>query len=85
MSSKGRLFHTAKYEEGFDLKGKGVAVIVSGSSGVQTVTAVYKDASRVYTWVRIPTWITAGFGGKFVRPDRGNSECLSASKSHFLS
>ncbi|EEP79143.1 predicted protein [Uncinocarpus reesii 1704] len=61
-SFKGRIFHTARYEEGFDLKGKRVAVIGSGSSGVQTVAAIYNDVSRLFTWVRTPTWITAGFG-----------------------
>ncbi|OAX83506.1 hypothetical protein ACJ72_02121 [Emergomyces africanus] len=80
---KGRLFHTARYEEGFDLKGKRVAVIGSGSSGVQTVAAVYKDASRVYTWVRNPTWITAGFGQKFAGPDGGNFEYSEAQKEEW--
>ncbi|KAK2813963.1 hypothetical protein FQN50_000364 [Emmonsiellopsis sp. PD_5] len=69
---QGSLFHTAHYPEGFDLKGKRIAVIGSGSSGVQTVASVYKDASKVYTWVRNPTWITAGFGQKFAGPNGSN-------------
>ncbi|KAJ6445154.1 hypothetical protein O9K51_03558 [Purpureocillium lavendulum] len=64
-SFEGHLFHTARYEEGFDLKGKKVAVIGSGSSGVQTVASVYDDVSELYTWVRSPTWITAGFAQKY--------------------
>ncbi|KAK2879979.1 hypothetical protein FQN49_000705 [Arthroderma sp. PD_2] len=64
-SFNGKLFHTARYDEDYDLKGKRVAVIGSGSSGVQTVASIYNDAARVYTWVRTPTWITAGFGPKF--------------------
>ncbi|EEH46643.2 uncharacterized protein PADG_02741 [Paracoccidioides brasiliensis Pb18] len=83
MSFKGRLFHTAKYEEGFDLTGKRVAVIGSGSSGVQTVAAIYKDASRVYTWVRSPTWITAGFAQKFAGPDGGNFEYTEEQKEEW--
>lgn len=85
MSFKGRLFHTAKYEEGLDLKGKRVAVIGSGSSGVQAVAAVYKDASRLYTWVRNPMWITAGFAQKFAGPDGGNFQCLLALEHCFHS
>ncbi|KAF3479651.1 uncharacterized protein GIQ15_06627 [Arthroderma uncinatum] len=65
MSFKGKLFHTARYDEGYDLRGKRIAVIGSGSSGVQTVASIYNDAARVYTWVRTPTWVTAGFGQKF--------------------
>ncbi|KAI1918440.1 hypothetical protein LOZ65_004896 [Ophidiomyces ophidiicola] len=68
----GRLFHTARYDEEFDLRGKRVAVIGSGSSGVQTVAAIYNDVSKLYTWIRTPTWITAGFGQKYAGPDGEN-------------
>ncbi|PGH09783.1 hypothetical protein GX51_00467 [Blastomyces parvus] len=83
MSFKGRLFHTAMYEEGFDLKGKRVAVIGSGSSGVQTVATVYKDVSKLYTWVRNPTWITAGFAQKFAGPDGGNFQYSEEQKEEW--
>ncbi|OQU97838.1 hypothetical protein CLAIMM_03718 [Cladophialophora immunda] len=62
---RGKLFHSAKYEDGFDLKGKRVAVVGSGSSGVQIVASIYNDVSKLYTWVRTPTWITAGFAQKY--------------------
>jgi cation diffusion facilitator CzcD-associated flavoprotein CzcO len=75
---KGRLFHTARYEEGYDLKGKRVAVIGSGSSGVQVVASIYPEVSKLYTWVRSPTWITAGFAQKFAGPDGANLECSFA-------
>ncbi|CAK7223816.1 hypothetical protein SEUCBS140593_005359 [Sporothrix eucalyptigena] len=71
-SFKGDLFHTAAYKEGFDLKGKRVAVIGSGSSGVQVCATIYPDVSKLYTWVRDPTWITAAFGQKFAGPDGKN-------------
>lgn len=74
-SFKGRLFHTARYEEGVDLKGKRVAVIGSGSSGVQTVASIYKDVDKLYHWIRTPTWITAGFGQKFAGPNGSNFDC----------
>lgn len=72
---KGRLFHTANYQEGYDLKGKRVAVIGSGSSGVQTVASVYDDVSKLYTWVRSPTWITAGFAQKYAGKAGANFSC----------
>jgi cation diffusion facilitator CzcD-associated flavoprotein CzcO len=74
-SFQGSLFHTARYEERFDLKDKRVAVIGSGSSGVQTVASVYSDVSKLYTWVRSPTWITAGFAQKYAGKDGANLEC----------
>lgn len=69
------MFHTANYEEGFDLKGKRVAVIGSGSSGVQTVATAYPDVSKLYTWVRSPTWITAGFAQKYAGENGANFYC----------
>ncbi|KAF2430784.1 FAD/NAD(P)-binding domain-containing protein [Tothia fuscella] len=58
---KGKLMHSANYEEGYPLEGKKVAVIGAGSSGVQIVAAVQKKVERLYHWVRSPIWITAGF------------------------
>lgn len=70
------MFHTACYQEGYDLKGKHVAVIGSGSSGVQTVASVYDDVSKLYTWVRNPTWITAGFAQKYAGENGENFSCM---------
>lgn len=61
-SFKGDLFHTATYKENFDLRGKSVAVIGNGSSGVQAVAEVYRHASKLVTWVRSPTWIIPAIG-----------------------
>lgn len=72
---QGDMFHTAHYKEGFDLKGKSVAVIGAGSSGVQTVASIYPDVSRLFTWVRSQTWITASIGQKFAGPEGQNFEC----------
>ncbi|UNI17027.1 hypothetical protein JDV02_003406 [Purpureocillium takamizusanense] len=79
-SFSGRLFHTAQYQEGYDLKGKRVAVIGSGSSGVQTVVSVYGDVSKLYTWVRSPTWITTSFAQKFAGNDGSNFAYSEESK-----
>lgn len=48
---QGKIMHTANYEKGYDLKGKNVAVLGAGSSGVQAVTAVQKEANHLYHWV----------------------------------
>ncbi|KAL1656118.1 hypothetical protein SLS61_001190 [Didymella pomorum] len=60
-SFKGKLMHSAHYEEGYDLTNKRVAVIGAGSSGVQIVAAIQRKVSHLYHWVRSPIWITAGF------------------------
>lgn len=69
------MFHSANYDEQYDLKGKRVAVIGSGSSGVQIVPSIYEDVSKLYTWVRTPTWITAGFAQKYAGKNGANFDC----------
>ncbi|KAJ8118859.1 hypothetical protein OPT61_g257 [Boeremia exigua] len=58
---KGKLMHSAHYEEGYDLTNKRVAVIGAGSSGVQIVASIQRKVEHLYHWVRSPIWITAGF------------------------
>lgn len=72
---KGDLFHSANYDESYDLKGKRVAVIGNGSSGIQVVAEAYKDAAKLYTWARSPTWIIAAIGQKKGSKEGQNFEC----------
>lgn len=72
---KGDIFHTAAYKEGYDLKGKKVAVVGSGSSGVQVCASIYPEVEKLYTWVRSPTWITAAFGQQFAGESGRNFDC----------
>jgi hypothetical protein len=57
------------------MEGKRVAVIGIGSSGIQVTATIAPQVSKLYTWVRSPTWVTAGFAQKFAGPDGGNFNC----------
>lgn len=48
---KGKLMHSAAYEEGYDLKNKKVAVVGAGSSGVQIVAKITSEVKQLYHWV----------------------------------
>ncbi|KAL2802816.1 dimethylaniline monooxygenase [Aspergillus granulosus] len=48
------LFHSATYNEHYDLTGKRLAVIGNGSSGIQVVAESYQHVSKLYTWIRSP-------------------------------
>ena len=74
---KGKLMHSANYEEGYDLAGKRVAVIGAGSSGVQIVANIQKKVDKLYHWVRSPIWITAGFAQTWAGKDGANFACKS--------
>jgi cation diffusion facilitator CzcD-associated flavoprotein CzcO len=72
---KGKLMHSANYEEGFDLTKKRVAVIGAGSSGVQIVAAIQQKVERLYHWIRSPIWITAGFAQTWAGKNGANFRC----------
>ncbi|KAF9891925.1 hypothetical protein FE257_002888 [Aspergillus nanangensis] len=63
---QGILAHSANYDPTLDLRGKKVAVIGNGSSGIQLTAAVQKVAGHVAAYIRSPTWITANLGSRFI-------------------
>jgi hypothetical protein len=57
-----------------------VAVIGNGSSGIQVVAEAYKHASKLYTWIRSPTWILAAIGQKKGSKEGQNYKCILLSR-----
>lgn len=75
-SFEGTLCHTARYDTSLDLEGKRVAVIGMGSSGIQVTAEIAGKVDQLYTWIRSPTWITAGFAQNWAGPNGANIECM---------
>ncbi|KJY01429.1 FAD/NAD(P)-binding domain-containing protein [Zymoseptoria brevis] len=80
---KGKLMHSAAYEEGYDLKDKKVAVVGAGSSGVQIVARIQPHVQQLFHWIRSPIWITAGFAQTWAGKDGANFE-YSEEQKQFL-
>lgn len=59
---KGKLVHTARWPQDLEWKGKKIAVLGSGSSGIQILASMQPEAEHIYHWIRSKTWITAAFG-----------------------
>lgn len=54
---RGRAFHTHDWpHDGVDLRGKRVAVIGTGSSGVQAISAIAGDVAQLTVYQRNPNW-----------------------------
>jgi cation diffusion facilitator CzcD-associated flavoprotein CzcO len=53
----GSVVHTARWEPDVRTAGRRVAVIGTGSTGVQVVSAIQPDADRVVHFTRSPQWI----------------------------
>jgi 4-hydroxyacetophenone monooxygenase len=53
---EGRAFHTARWPEDLELRGKRVAVIGTGATGYQTIPEIAKRAEHVHVFQRTPGW-----------------------------
>lgn len=69
---KGKLMHSARWDNSFDLTGKTVAVIGGGSSAVQIVPSIQPQVGKMFAFLRSPVWITTGFGAKYAGPGGTN-------------
>lgn len=52
----GNMYHTGNWPGGIDLKAKRVGVIGNGSTGVQVITAIAKDVSKLVSFQRNPQY-----------------------------
>ncbi len=57
---EGTTLHSARWDDDADYKGKRVAVIGTGSTGVQIVSAMQKAADQVTLFTRSPQWVLWG-------------------------
>lgn len=54
---RGQIYHTARWpKEKVEFAGKRIAVIGTGSSGIQTISEVAKSAAQVYVYQRTPNF-----------------------------
>lgn len=56
---QGEIFHSARWNHGFDLKNKKVAVVGNGCSAAQLMPHVAREATEVVQFQRSPQWINA--------------------------
>ncbi len=54
----GQIVHPTQWSPAYDIAGKSVAVIGNGSTGVQLVAPIAREASQVYVFQRTPQWIS---------------------------
>lgn len=60
---RGKTLHSARWDAGYDLKGKRVAVIGTGASGVQIVPAIAPDVTHLTVFQRTAAWVGARMDG----------------------
>ena len=75
---KGKAFHSARWDHDYDLKGKTVAVIGTGASGVQFVPEIAKQVKQLYVYQRTPGWFIPKVEKAFSSFERGLLERFPA-------
>ncbi|KAI1799343.1 FAD/NAD(P)-binding domain-containing protein [Daldinia bambusicola] len=60
---KGLLRHASNWDPNFDPKGKRVAIIGNGASGIQLTANIQKHVKHLDHYARNKTWVTASFAG----------------------
>ncbi|MGW2669232.1 flavin-containing monooxygenase [Streptomyces sp. NPDC001272] len=53
----GKVFHSARWDHDYDLRGKRVAVIGTGASAIQIVPAIAPKTARLTLFQRTPPWV----------------------------
>ncbi|MDQ0991412.1 NAD(P)/FAD-dependent oxidoreductase [Streptomyces sp. V3I7] len=56
-SFPGKVFHSARWDHDYDLRGKRVAVVGTGASAIQIVPAVQPLVSKLTLFQRTPPWV----------------------------
>ncbi|MXM68901.1 NAD(P)-binding domain-containing protein [Streptomyces sp. HUCO-GS316] len=56
-SFPGKVFHSARWDHDYDLRGKRVAMVGTGASAIQIVPAIQPDVSRLTLFQRTPPWV----------------------------
>ncbi|RFU26005.1 hypothetical protein B7463_g10330, partial [Scytalidium lignicola] len=55
---KGKLIHSANWDDSVELEGKHVGLIGNGSSGIQILPAIQPKVAKLTTFIREPTWVS---------------------------
>ncbi|MFJ8937078.1 flavin-containing monooxygenase [Streptomyces sp. NPDC102365] len=53
----GKVFHSARWDHDYDLRGKRVAVIGTGASAIQIVPAIQPEVAKLTLFQRTPPWV----------------------------
>ncbi|WP_338699303.1 NAD(P)/FAD-dependent oxidoreductase [Streptomyces sp. Q6] len=66
----GKVFHSARWDHDYDLRGKRVAMIGTGASAIQIVPAIQKEVGSLTLFQRTPPWVMPRADRSITRAER---------------
>ncbi|MGI5528590.1 flavin-containing monooxygenase [Streptomyces syringium] len=66
----GKIFHSSRWDHGYDLRGKRLAMIGTGASAAQIVPAVQPDVERLTLFQRTAPWVLPRFDRRITAAER---------------
>ncbi|OAL18641.1 hypothetical protein AYO22_10460 [Fonsecaea multimorphosa] len=67
---KGKLIHSAQWDEKYPLEDKVIGIIGSGSSAIQIILQIQPKVKHMTSFIRSSTWITPEFAAEFAPEGR---------------
>lgn len=66
----GKIFHSARWDHDYDLRGKRVAMIGTGASAIQIVPAIQPEVGKLTLFQRTPPWVMPRMDRKVTGAER---------------
>ncbi|MFE6223444.1 MULTISPECIES: NAD(P)/FAD-dependent oxidoreductase [unclassified Streptomyces] len=66
----GKVFHSARWDHDYDLRGKRVAMIGTGASAIQIVPAIQPEVGKLTLFQRTPPWVMPRMDRAISGPER---------------
>ncbi|WP_409062699.1 flavin-containing monooxygenase [Streptomyces sp. SYP-A7185] len=66
----GKVFHSARWDHDYDLRGKRVAMIGTGASAIQIVPAIQREVGKLTLFQRTPPWVMPRMDRAISRAER---------------
>jgi cation diffusion facilitator CzcD-associated flavoprotein CzcO len=76
----GPVFHSARWDHDYDLRGKRVASVGTGASAIQYVPAIQPQVERLHVFQRTPPWVFPHTNRRITRLERRLYRALPAAQ-----
>ncbi|MFP3991906.1 NAD(P)/FAD-dependent oxidoreductase [Streptomyces sp. E11-3] len=67
---EGKIFHSARWDHDYDLRGKRVAMVGTGASAIQIVPEIQREVAQLTLFQRTPPWVLPRVDRAITGPER---------------